>query len=169
MSERFSACIASAEVVVSEFPRVDATIMERPLRELYAYWDHVRGDRRMPARADIDPIHIPGLLAHLMLVETAPTLEAFRYRLFGTALAEGFGHDRTGRRFAELPRIANFDEVYDGYWRTYTTATPQYFHGGIVSPGRQYLCYSRLTLPLSRNGSDVDLILGGAIFFKRPR
>ena len=40
----------------------DATITDARLRALYEYWMEKRGDRAMPARADIDPTEIPDLL-----------------------------------------------------------------------------------------------------------
>ena len=138
---------------------------EPELSALFRYWEDKRGSRALPARADIDPIDIPELLPHLVLVDTAPTLDQFRYRLFGTEVAKGFGHDRTGRRFAELPRLDNFDDVYRGYWLSYAERAPQYFSGQIVSEEKSFIKYSRLTLPLSRDGAQVDMLLGGVIFY----
>ncbi len=137
---------------------------EPQLRELLAYWEGKCGERPMPARADIDPIDLPGLLPHLILVDTAAALADFRYRLFGTEVCKGFEGDRTGQSFADLPRIENHDEVYDGYWRTCREKTPHYYHGQIVSPSRDHILYSRLTLPLSSDGVEVDMILGGVVF-----
>ncbi|MFQ5775424.1 MAG: PAS domain-containing protein [Kiloniellaceae bacterium] len=137
---------------------------EPQLRELLAYWQNKRGPRLMPRRADVDPIEIPHLLPHLILVDTGQTLGEFRYRLFGTEVCKGFEHDRTGVRFSDLPRIPNYDEIYGGYWRTYVDRKPVYFHGQIVSASRDYIRYSRLTLPLSVDGEHVDMLLGGVVF-----
>jgi len=120
----------------------------------------------MPLRSAIDPAEIPALLPHMMLVDTADRLEDFRYRLFGTSVCQGFGHDRTGVRFGDLPKIENYDAVYEGYWLTGTTAQPHYFPGRILSEKRDYISYSRLTLPISEQGDKVDMILGGAVFFQ---
>jgi len=141
-------------------------IQEAQLRDLFEYWDEKRRDRRMPLRSEVDPAEIPSLLPHMMLVDTAETLSDFRYRLFGTSVCQGFGHDRTGERFGDLPQIDNYDAVYEGYWLTYTTGEPQYFPGRIVSEQKDYISYSRLTLPLSEVGAAVDMILGGVVFFQ---
>jgi hypothetical protein len=138
---------------------------EEELKELLAYWEARRGMRPMPARADIDPVDIPSLLPYIVLVETAETLGDFRYRLCGTEFCRGFEGERTGVRFADLPRIENYDQVYEGYWRTYEEKAARYFHGQIVSPTRDFVKYSRLTLPLSTDGEWVDMILGGFVFF----
>jgi hypothetical protein len=142
-------------------------LWEPRLRELKRYWDGKRGDRTMPARADLDPLEIPELLPYLVLVDTAETLEEFRYRLIGTEACAGFDRDPTGARFADLPRTERFDEVYNGYWRTFRERTPQYFHGPFaMADGPIEL--SRLTLPLSLDGNHVDMILGGIVYSSTP-
>ncbi len=138
---------------------------EPQLRQLLAYWEAKRGDRRLPARGDIDPAEIPQLLPDLIMVDTGPTLDSFRYRLFGTRVCAGFGHERTGMRFSDLPRIENFDAVYEDYWLTCRERAPHYFHGQIASLPSEFSTYSRLLLPLSSDGEEVDIILGGFVFF----
>lgn len=141
-------------------------VQEAQLRDLFEYWDDKRGDRVMPRRSEVDPAEIPALLPHIMLVDTAAALKDFRYRLFGTSVCQGFGYDRTGMRFGELPQIENYDIVYSGYWETYAQAKPHYFPGRIVSEQQDYISYSRLTLPLSEGGDKVDMILGGVVFYQ---
>ncbi len=138
---------------------------EKELKDILAYWESKRADRAMPARRDIDPLEIPKLLPRLLMVDTAERLDDFCYRLYGTEVCKGFENDRTGLHFSQLPRIENYDVVYGGYWRTYVEKTPVYFHGQIVSEARNYIRYSRLTLPLSDDGAAVDIILGGVVFF----
>jgi hypothetical protein len=137
---------------------------EPKLRALLAYWQDKRAGRPMPARADIDPVEIPALLPHLMLIETAERLDDFRYRLCGTEVCCGFRRDQTGCRFSDAPRIANYEKVYEGYWRTYAEKQPQYFRGRVFTVARSHVCYSRLMLPLSADGIHVNMLLGGVVF-----
>ena len=141
---------------------------EARLRALKRYWNDKRGSRAMPARADLDPVDIPEILPHLVLVDTAETLEEFRYRLIGTEACRGFDRDRTGARFADLPRTERFDEVYGGYWRSFRERTPQYYHGPLASIANDRIQFSRLTLPLSHDGNHVDMILGGIVYSSTP-
>ncbi len=141
---------------------------EARLRALKRYWDDKRGSRAMPARADLDPVDIPEILPYIMLVDTAETLEDFRYRLVGTEACRGFDRDRTGARFADLPRIESFDEVFDGYWRSFQERTPQYYHGPLALTGEDGIEFSRLTLPLSLDGNHVDMILVGIVYSSAP-
>ncbi len=51
--------------------------------------------RTLPSRWDIDPIEIPRLLPHIMLVDVmGPSL--YRYRLVGTEIATTMGVNATG-------------------------------------------------------------------------
>ncbi len=138
------------------------------LRALKRYWDDERGSRAMPARADLDPVDVPKLLPYVMLVETAETLEEFRYRLIGTEACMGFDRDRTGARFAELPPTECFDEVYGAYWRSFRERKPQYSHGPLALIGNGRAEFSRLTLPLSHDGNHVDMILAGIVYSNVP-
>ena len=60
------------------------------LLRLFEYWRGKRAGRRMPARADIDPVQIPWALSRLFLVDYTPD-DGFRYRLAGNELANLFG------------------------------------------------------------------------------
>ncbi len=141
---------------------------EARLRALKRYWDDKRGSRAMPGRADLDPVDVPELLPYILLVDTAETLGEFRYRLIGTEACKGFDCDRTGARFADLPRGESFDEVLSGYWRTFRERTPQYYHGPLSSIDEDSMQFSRLTLPLSSDGNHVNMILGGILYSKAP-
>ena len=143
-------------------------VLEPELNDLLNYWGRLRGNKQMPARADVDPLHIPRLLPHLALIETAESLGDFRYRLYGTEVCRGFDHDRTGVRLGDLKEdVDNYEEVYSGYWRVYVDKIPDYFYGKIVSLAKNYKRYSRLLLPLSSDDEHVDIILCGFIFFAK--
>lgn len=70
----------------------------------------------MPGRTAIDAIALWAWLGNLMLVERAAGGE-FRYRVYGTGLAEYYGRDLTGKTTAHLrPEVgalvrAEYDEV----------------------------------------------------------
>jgi hypothetical protein len=76
---------------------VNVEISHPLLRQLYEYWDSKRAGRAMPARSDLDPIEIPDLLRHLILLDITHDPLRFRVRLYGTGVAELRGHDLTGR------------------------------------------------------------------------
>ena len=71
------------------------------LQEGLDYWCRKASGKSMPRRADIDPIDIPKLLPHVMLVDVLPS-GRYRYRLIGTENAEAHGVNATGRFLDEV-------------------------------------------------------------------
>lgn len=142
-------------------------IVEPKLSALYSYWLGKCGDRPMPARPDIDPVEIPGLLPNLLLMDTADNLADFRFRLFGTELCKQFCEDRTGLRIGDFcARIDNQEQVFAGYWNAYTERRPDYFPNRSLSVEKDFIRYARLLLPLSGDGETVNMILGGIEFHR---
>lgn len=71
----------------------------RRLADLLGIWQSVRGDRPLPDRADFTARLLAKHLSHLTFVERVETPgqeRRYRFRLFGTALAQYTG-DWTGR------------------------------------------------------------------------
>ena len=68
---------------------------------LRAYWEQKRGDRAMPARADISPAQLKDHLGWVMILEVLPGARDFRYRLIGTLVTQYFSSDSTGRTVME--------------------------------------------------------------------
>ena len=72
------------------------------LIRFYDYWVSLRGDRTMPARTDVEPLHIPPeFLPNLMLIDVLHAPRRYRYRLIGTQVVAASGEDRTGPDFRE--------------------------------------------------------------------
>ena len=141
--------------------------LDDPLhRQIYAYWQHKRGSRRLPSRADIDPTEIPRLLPNLLISEFVPgdPTGRWRYRLAGTAVAAAFGRNPTGRYI---------DELTKGDYRAFI----EQIHGTVREEQRALFCASeyvgardlhmsakRLLLPLTTDGQQVDQIITLIVF-----
>src|SRR5262245_40805748 len=72
------------------------------LRDLYAYWQRKKACRRLPARADIEPMEIPRLLPWVALVEVMENPQRFCFRLAGTQVENFYGAKVSGRWLDEL-------------------------------------------------------------------
>jgi hypothetical protein len=129
--------------------------------DLYRYWLTLRGERTMPARSDIDPADIRALLPYLTIVDKVDG--RFRFRLVGTAAAEQFGHDLTGKFVGSytgtLERAAVQNAIYE---RLFTTARPLFIAGEYLTHAGAIHKVSRFMLPLSDNGVNVN-----KVFFTR--
>lgn len=136
-------------------------MIEPKLRSLYAYWSAKRGGRTMPARADIDPVDMPALLPHLMLVTVAGDPPRFRFRLVGTEIVARYGMELTGRDLANVDLGSELGAVRLQYEETAREAVPTYCRHAIETGAGKHLRYERLLLPLSADGAHVDMMLGG--------
>ncbi|WP_294541636.1 PAS domain-containing protein [uncultured Rhodoblastus sp.] len=70
-------------------------------RELYRYWNHLRGARLAPERAEIDPAAIRHILADTMILE-ADDERRFPVRISGTRLNALFLDEQKGHSFVGL-------------------------------------------------------------------
>src|SRR5260221_5837990 len=143
--------------------------VEHPvLHELYQYWAGRRGDRAMPARADIDPIALKPILPYLLLIDVEPAPLRFRFRLAGTfayEAREGLAvRELTGRYADEVDyHFTNPGAVHAlGKW-VFENRQPLARITPYPTTGRQAGIHHILLLPLSASGHAADMLLCGAI------
>jgi hypothetical protein len=75
----------------------------RVVQDGYSYWRSKLIDGRLPRRSDINPIDIPRLMPHAVMLDVKREPEFdFRYRLIGTYVAEHLYTDHTGSWFSEI-------------------------------------------------------------------
>jgi hypothetical protein len=74
---------------------------QRATRILFDYWDTLRGARRAPSRADIDPGAIRSCLANTFVL-TFDTAMGHPFRIAGTAICSWFGLELNRTSFDEL-------------------------------------------------------------------
>jgi hypothetical protein len=144
------------------------TITHPKLRQLYDYWVAKRGERAMPARADIDPLEMTFIIGNLILVEVLEgTPPRFRIRIHGTNLTERAGYELTGKMLDELP-VNEFRQLaQQSFTHVTTTAAPWISHRDRVIDGR-LARYETAILPMSRDGERVDMLLIGLIYDGEP-
>ncbi len=142
----------------------EAAIADARLRALLSYWRAKRGDRAMPARADLDPLEIPTLLPIVGLVDVLDGGARFRYRLVGTEMVEVAGHDPTGRFLDEVLPDSGYADYLIGLFREVTRERrPLYGESDFHGQGRVERQMRRLLMPLSRDGRAVDMIFAGQV------
>jgi len=131
------------------------------LQRLMDYWSGLRGGAPIPRRDQIDPLSMREMLGFIMLIDVIDRGVDFRYRLYGSKIADLTGVDLTGRLLSQAPiepSLAMF--VMAGY-RAVTRRAAAYFSSiETISEGRAIL-WSRLALPLSDREGAVSRILVG--------
>ncbi|TBW33088.1 PAS domain-containing protein [Siculibacillus lacustris] len=73
----------------------------RSTRELYDYWQRLRGSRPAPDRTEIEPSDIRRILGDTFILEAASRHD-YRFRLAGTRVCALYGRELKGRDFLDL-------------------------------------------------------------------
>jgi hypothetical protein len=125
---------------------------------LYGYWDGKRAGRRMPARADIDPIEIRDWMPSIIICEAEPAPLRFRYRLIGTRITELVHRDVTGRYIDEELYGDNVEVVKGPFQEAYSTRAPVALRGRLKW-GNVEREVAALALPLSNDDQAVNMVM----------
>jgi hypothetical protein len=130
-----------------------------PFLKFSEYWLRKGAGKAMPARADIDPLDIPQLLANVFLIDVVPgDPQRFRFRLVGTRITELEG-GMTNRFLDEfIPGAAgtamarHYEDTVER--RLYVRHETLHWHR------REYVNCDVLLLPQSSDGQTVDMLFG---------
>jgi len=149
-------------------PTSEASFIDAPrnsrISALLAYWNRVRGERKMPARADIDPAAIPRLLPHVFMYSVG-SHGGYTIRLVGEDVVSFVGRNATGAPAGAImpPRSAGvIVQILDAV----TNERVPKFRAGKAHwlAAKSYRNYEACFLPLSADGESVDIVLGGVVF-----
>jgi hypothetical protein len=136
-------------------------IVNAKLKRLYEYWAAKRGDRRFPARADIDPVDMAFALGSVILAEVLPeTPPRFRIRLHGTTLTQRVGYDLTGKMLDEMPVPEFRDLSTRSFTKVVSTGEPLHVLADRLVDARMQR-YEAILMPLSSDGERIDMLLVG--------
>lgn len=134
----------------------------------YCYWDskRVRPDgtrRRMPSRADIDPVEMVRWLPHLQLIDVFPA-EADRprrliYRLVGETDVTFRGYNPTGRSVEEGMIGQSAQETLRNYELVIDHRLPVFDWAEYMSRSGYLRSQEGLLLPLSNDDDIVNMVI----------
>lgn len=135
-------------------------IHENEIREIFQYWLERRPQGGVPDRDSIDPTTIPHKYLPDLFHYERDTRGRFRCKLTGTDLVRMLGKDETGRYLDESldPKIAG--EWLNLFTQAVDTGRPVYYrYRATTARGAQHL-FSRILLPISSGGDQVDQVFG---------
>jgi hypothetical protein len=128
-------------------------------RELFAYWNALRGQRSAPERDDVDPSAIRGVLADTLILEFDPA-RGFPLRVVGTRTNALFLRELRGEPFLDLWREADRPEISAIVTALADEAQP-FLIGAAAAPiGFPQVDVEVLLLPLRRRGDTHARALG---------
>lgn len=135
-----------------------------PIEAFDRYWNEIRGGKRWPSRADLDPVDIPRLLPYIYLIDVLGP-KRFRFRLVGTSVVDHEGLDVTGLYVDELVYGGWNKLLIDHYSQVVETGSASDYEGSVVVPHREFKRYRRRLFPLSADGETVNMIVGVMHFY----
>ncbi|NIA68015.1 PAS domain-containing protein [Pelagibius litoralis] len=133
------------------------------IAEIFHYWDGLRGDRRMPCRADFDPAKVVHHLPSLLLIDVEGVDDRgngiLRYRVVGTEEVQIRGHDPTGKLVSEGYFGPSLEAVTDTYELVRREGRFLFELLEFKTPRGALRCEFVILLPLSEDGANVSQIL----------
>ncbi len=128
-------------------------------RELFAYWNALRGARSAPERDDVDPGAIRGVLADTFILEFDPA-GGFPLRVVGTRTNALFLSELRGSPFLEMWRQADRAEIAEIVVALADEAQPFVIGAAAAPLGFPPVDVEVLLLPLRRRGDTHARALG---------
>lgn len=111
--------------------------------------DSKRHERRVPSRADIDPMEIPTFLRNVITVDMEHDPLRLRYRLVGTDVVSKCGFDLTGKFVGDAYFGADADVVLAHYQHIAEIRDIRFAETPSVEPRGWYVYAERIMMPLS--------------------
>jgi len=148
---------------MSAIVAADAAFKSDKLARLMAYWNERRGERAMPARADISPLDFTYVLGDVVLADVHRDPLRFRYRLHGVSLVHRDGFDLTGKWLEEHPEPTYRSRIAATWTEVASTGSPHHVVRQILVDGRARH-YESLVLPLGADGRRADMLLGAQVY-----
>ena len=155
------------------FEQVALEDIENPAVRLGAsYWQLLRGDRRHPARGELRPRDMAGVLHNMMLVKVLDGGADFEYRIVGNAQVQAYSAQFQGRRISDIAK--NWPvfcrTVSSVYTHVFQSDQPFAIRGraGRDFPDAKFDRSEHVFLPLGDSDDTVDHLLIYSSFAMRP-
>lgn len=134
---------------------------DKALARIEAYWTEVRAGRLVPARSEIDPRGLEGVLGHAFILERLTTGLA-RLRIAGAHMTELLGMEARGLPMSTIFAPESRETLAEAMEAVFDEPATVRFslvsEGGI---GRARLTGGLVFLPLRSDLGDITRVLGG--------
>lgn len=129
-------------------------------RALYRYWLGKRRLGRVPRVRAIDPVELPPRDLPWLFLFRREDRRRFRCLLLGTRIVALDSCDSTGRLIDDMPWLVNKPRQILLFEEAARTGLPLWYSGRRAVSGDSVRRFSRLLLPASRDGFDIDHVCG---------
>ncbi len=149
---------------------IDLDSVENSLvRAGIGYWRRLKGDRAFPARRQLSPRDIAGLLRNVILVRVVNDGDDYEFRIVGDAHVQMSGFNMQGGHIRDLQRVSpSFATALQKlYGKVLSTRAPFALRGAMERPGQAPLASESVLLPLGPDDSTIDHILVFSVYVPR--
>jgi len=143
-------------------PITDTTANSQRLNELHDLWKSERANKSLPARTSFHFRRMRPWLGHVALVEVSHNPIDFRYRLFGTQLAQWSGADFGGKSFVEAYGAQGVERILGPFDECVRNQSPVFTRQHCQLAVGPMVFLEQLLLPCSGADHRVELIVGAA-------
>ncbi len=129
---------------------------------LWDYWQSLRGESNIARYDHIDPMDFNQAIGYVLLLEPNKDATDFRYRVYGSTVAERFGQEMTGRwltDFGDTPGKLSLAQ----YPAVVKTRCPLYSEHDASNLEFHVTRWCRLILPMENKDGIIDRILVGTV------
>jgi hypothetical protein len=135
--------------------------VENPLvRVGVAYWRSLRGAKSLPARAQLMPRDMSGILRNIVILRVIDGGKDYEYRVVGDNQVQSYGFNFQNLRISQIVAVApEFGKLMLGiYEHVRSTAEPFAVRGWIGKdvPDARFVYHESVFLPLGADGKTVD-------------
>lgn len=165
MSDTWLPSESSGEIVVLE------ALAAVQVQAGIAHWRRLKGARRFPARDEIRPRDLGGLLRNIILARVIDGGADYEYRIVGDALVQGFNENFAGRKLSSI--IADAPKFGLGLRMLYEmvrgSGEPLGYRGwvGRDMKGAEFVYHENAVLPFGLHPDTVDHIMIVSIIVPR--
>ena len=143
-----------------------------PVRLAVNYWRLLRSGNNLPARSQLSPRDMAGILRNIILVRVIEGGSDYEYRIVGDAHVEVFGANFNKLRSSDVERIspAHGAQMRQAYEYVRSRAQPFAVRGWL---GREikdalFIHHETVFLPLGEDHVTVDHILLAGMYVSKP-
>ncbi len=141
-----------------------AAIGAPALRRIAAHWQAVRGDKRLPAWKDIDPLAIARDLPIVWSWQYDRQTDSFTGRLSGEDINKAFGRSLRGVPMQDFFRDWEFEKIFARHRRVVTEPCFAHGSGPVFIHAQRYGDGERIIMPLADDGVTGDGIIGATVY-----
>ncbi|WP_299378367.1 PAS domain-containing protein [uncultured Kiloniella sp.] len=134
--------------------------------EIYQYWNQQKGDKLMPARADLDPADLGHLLPNILIHEVQAEPLDFRYRLVGSEIVSHINQNPTGTWMSQIPHQKKPSKLWNFLEDAVVNKHPVIANPPYLGKYKEFKFIEDIILPLSADGKNVNMLFIGVDFLK---